>query len=52
MLIGAVLLLPVMMLGLYLGNRLHLNLPREQIIRVLGVLLVMSGLSLVLRALG
>ena len=51
-LIGATLLLPVMMLGLYLGNRLHLNLPHEQIIRVLGVLLVMSGLSLVLRALG
>ena len=51
-LIGAALLLPVMMLGLYLGNRLHLNLPREQIIRVIGMLLVMSGLSLVLRALG
>jgi uncharacterized membrane protein YfcA len=51
-LIGSALLLPVMMLGLYLGNRLHLNLPREQIIRVIGVLLVMSGLSLVLRALG
>ena len=51
-LIGATLLLPVMMLGLYLGNRLQLNLPHEQIIRVLGVLLVMSGLSLVLRALG
>jgi uncharacterized membrane protein YfcA len=50
-LIGSGLLLPVMMFGIYLGNRLHLNLPREQIIRVIGVLLVMSGFSLIVRAL-
>jgi uncharacterized membrane protein YfcA len=50
-LVASALLLPVMMLGLYLGNRLHLNLPREQIIRFIGGLLVLSGLSLILRAL-
>ena len=49
---ASALLLPVMMLGVYLGNRLHLNLPREQIIRVIGALLVMSGFSLIVRSLG
>ena len=50
-LVAAALLLPVMMLGLYLGNRLHVDLPREQITRFIGMLLVLSGCSLVLRAL-
>ena len=51
-LIASALLLPVMMLGVYLGNRLHLNLPREQIVRVMGALLIVSGFSLIVRALG
>jgi uncharacterized membrane protein YfcA len=47
---AAAALLPVMLLGIVLGNRLHLNLSREQIMRVIGVLLVASGLSLIWRA--
>ncbi|OGA37854.1 MAG: hypothetical protein A3G24_08545 [Betaproteobacteria bacterium RIFCSPLOWO2_12_FULL_62_13] len=43
-------LLPVMVLGLYCGNRLHLNLAREIVVRVIGGLLVVSGVSLVFRA--
>jgi uncharacterized membrane protein YfcA len=49
-LIGAALLMPVMAFGLWCGHRLHLNLSREQIIRVMGGLLLMSGASLLLRA--
>jgi uncharacterized membrane protein YfcA len=45
------LLLPLMLLGLYLGNRLHLNLAREHVIRFIGGLLTASGVSLILRAL-
>ena len=44
-------LLPVMVLGMWLGNRLHLNLSREQIVRIIGILLLLSGGSLLLRAL-
>jgi len=49
-LIAAALLLPVMVFGLWCGHRLHLNLSREQVIRVIGVLLTISGVSLLLRA--
>ena len=45
-------LLPAMMLGLWLGHRLHLNLSREQLVRILGALLVVSGGSLLFRAAG
>lgn len=45
------LLLPVMLLGLYAGNRLHGRLAREHVVRVVGGLLVVSGVSLILRAL-
>lgn len=45
------LLLPVMVLGLYVGNRLHGRLAREHVVRVVGGLLVVSGVSLILRAL-
>ena len=51
-LITAALLLPVMVSGLYVGNRLHLNLSREHVIRLIGGLLTVSGLSLILRAIG
>ena len=44
-------LLPIMVLGMWIGNRLHLNLTREQLVRVIGVLLVASGGSLLARAL-
>jgi len=40
-----------MFLGLHLGHRLHLNLPRDTLIRVIGGLLMASGVSLLLRAL-
>jgi uncharacterized membrane protein YfcA len=43
-------LLPVMVLGMWLGNRLHLNLSREQLARIIGALLLVSGGSLLLRA--
>jgi uncharacterized protein len=43
-------LLPIMLLGVVLGNRLHVNLSREQLVRVIGALLVASGVSLIWRA--
>jgi hypothetical protein len=46
----ALALLPVMLLGMWLGNRLRLNLSREQIARVVGMLLLASGASLLFRA--
>jgi len=50
-LITAALLLPVMAIGLWCGNRLHLNVPRDHAARAIGVLLTLSGVSLVLRSL-
>ena len=50
-LVTAACLLPVMFLGLYFGHRLHLNLPRDTVVRVIGGLLIASGFSLLLRAL-
>jgi uncharacterized membrane protein YfcA len=44
-------LLPVMALGLWCGHRLHGRLSRDQALRIIGVLLLASGASLVLRAL-
>lgn len=44
-------LLPVMALGIWTGHHLHLNLSRAAVIRVMGGLLVLSGISLILRAL-
>ena len=51
MLLTAALLAPMMLLGLYVGNRLHVNLSRETMVRIIGALLVASGASLVVRAL-
>ena len=45
-------LLPAMMLGLWIGHRLHVNLSREQLFRIIGALLVVSGASLLVRAVG
>jgi uncharacterized protein len=50
-LITAALLLPVMAIGLWCGNRLHLNISRDHAVRVIGVLLTLSGISLLLRSL-
>ncbi|MEQ1775663.1 MAG: sulfite exporter TauE/SafE family protein [Burkholderiales bacterium] len=48
--ITVALLLPVMALGLWCGQRLHGRLSRDQAIRIIGGLLLLSGLSLLLRA--
>jgi hypothetical protein len=45
-------LLPIMLLGMWIGHHLHLNLSREQLARIIGVLLVVSGISLIVRAFG
>jgi len=50
-LIAAAVLLPVMALGVWCGHRLHARFSRENVIRVIGGLLVVSGASLILRAL-
>lgn len=49
-LLAAAALFPAMILGVYLGNRLHPRLSRENVVRMIGGLLTLSGLSLVLRA--
>lgn len=51
-LVAALALMPVMALGVWTGHRLHLNLSRDTVIRVIGALLVVSGISLLLRAAG
>jgi hypothetical protein len=38
-------------LGIFLGNRLRVSLSREQLVRIIGALLVVSGVSLLFRAL-
>jgi uncharacterized membrane protein YfcA len=50
-LFAALALLPVLALGMWTGHHLHLNLARETVIRVIGALLVLSGISLIYRAL-
>jgi hypothetical protein len=44
-------LLPIMVLGMWLGHHIHLSMSREQLVRIIGTLLVASGGSLVVRAL-
>ncbi|MBI5110853.1 MAG: sulfite exporter TauE/SafE family protein [Rhodovulum sp.] len=46
----ALLLVPVMLLGTWIGHRVTLRLSREQFLRVLNVVLIGSGAALVLRA--
>lgn len=48
---AAAALLPVMALGVWAGHHLHLNLSQSTVIRVMGAVLVLSGLSLIARAL-
>jgi uncharacterized membrane protein YfcA len=49
-LVAAVALLPVMALGVWTGHHLHLNLSQQTVIRVMGGVLVLSGISLLFRA--
>ena len=48
---GAALLAPFVWLGLTLGHRIHLGLSQQQMRRAVGALLVLSGASLLMRAL-
>ncbi|TSA42343.1 MAG: sulfite exporter TauE/SafE family protein [Betaproteobacteria bacterium] len=50
-LLTAALLFPLMLVGLYFGNRLHLNLPHARVLQFVGGWLVISGASLIVRAL-
>ena len=50
MLMLALLLAPAMLLGIYAGHHVSLRLSREQFLRVLYVVLIGSGLTLVVRA--
>ncbi len=47
-----VVLLPVMVLGLWLGNRLHHALSGTGVLRLIATLLVGNGIALVIRAIG
>lgn len=50
-LIGALVLSPFVWIGLQLGQRIHTGLTTEQLRRAIGALLVLTGATLVLRAL-
>lgn len=49
-LLAAAALLPIMALGMWCGHRLHGRLSRDQAIRFIGGLLLLSGISLLVRA--
>ena len=51
-LIAFVILLPFALLGLWYGNRLHGRISREQVLRVMSVVLLLMGISLLVRAVG
>lgn len=42
--------MPLMVLGLYLGNKVHVGLSNQQMLRLIGALLVGSGTSLIWKA--
>lgn len=50
-LVLAAMLAPMMLIGVWCGNRLHSRFTPENVIRIMGTVLAVSGLSLVLRAL-
>ncbi len=50
-LIGALLMSPLMWLGLRLGNRLHASLPRARVMQIIAIMLVASGAALLFRSL-
>jgi uncharacterized protein len=43
---------PAVMLGLFLGGRLHERLPRNRILQLISVMLLVNGMSLLVRAFG
>jgi len=47
--LATALLLPALALGLWLGNRWHARISREQAVRAIGAVLTLSGVSLLLR---
>jgi hypothetical protein len=47
---AAIVLLPLMFIGYYLGNRVHHALSRAGVMKVIAVLLVVNGASLIVRA--
>jgi uncharacterized membrane protein YfcA len=47
---AAIVLLPLMFIGYYLGNRAHHALSRAGVMKVIAVLLVVNGASLIVRA--
>lgn len=47
-----VMLLPVMVLGLWLGNRLHHALSGRGVLRLIAALLIANGIALIVRAIG
>jgi uncharacterized protein len=51
MLVGGLLLAPFAWLGLKIGQRIHVGLTQQQMRRAVGALLVLTGLSLLARAL-
>ena len=50
LLLGALVLAPFAWIGLRIGNRIHIGMTQEQLRRAIGAVLVVSGVSLVLRA--
>jgi uncharacterized membrane protein YfcA len=48
---GALYLLPFMALGLIIGHRLHLRLTPAHIARIISVLLLLTGISILVKAL-
>lgn len=51
LLLTAIIMLPLAFLGLFIGNKAHKLISREVIIRLISILLVISGTSLLLRVL-
>jgi uncharacterized membrane protein YfcA len=47
--VGGLVLAPFVLIGLRLGNRIHLNLTQEQLRRIVGVIVLFTGASLLLR---
>lgn len=47
----AAILLPGAMLGLYIGSRLHRNLPVQRVVQVVWAILIFGGISLIWRSL-
>ena len=52
MLATALAFVPAMLLGIYMGRRIDVRISREQLFRLLNGLLIVSGVSLVIRCAG